>query len=152
MRPYLEDAFEQAEPGTVYLVNRYRDTNQNLRTQLQRICKRAGVQPWGKPFHNLRASRETELAAEYPLHVVCEWIGNTEMIAAKHYLKVTEADFERAAKSGAVNRPALQNPVQSVLDRERQGLTQPVDSQLFCLPLSPQVVFRQGLTLPPRGV
>ena len=25
--PYLEDAFEQAEPGTVYLVNRYRDAN-----------------------------------------------------------------------------------------------------------------------------
>lgn len=62
---YLEDAFERAEPGTVYLVNRYRDTNQNLRTQLQRICKRAGVEPGGKLFHNLRASRETELGAEY---------------------------------------------------------------------------------------
>ena len=72
LRPHLEDAFEQAEPGTVYLINHYRDANQNLWTQLQRICKRAGVEPWGKPFHNLRASRETELATEYPLHVVCK--------------------------------------------------------------------------------
>src|SRR5262245_33974769 len=29
LRPYLEEAFEQAEPGTVHLVNRYRDPNAN---------------------------------------------------------------------------------------------------------------------------
>src|SRR5262249_26215266 len=29
LRPYLEDAFERAEPGTVYMVNRHRDTNAN---------------------------------------------------------------------------------------------------------------------------
>ena len=116
LRPYLEDAFERAEPGTVYLVNRYRDTNQNLRTQLQRICKRAGVEPWGKPFHNLRASRETGLAAEYSLHVVCTWIGNSAAIAKAHYSTVTDADYEKAiservkdgvVKTGAVGREAL---------------------------------------------
>jgi integrase len=152
LRPYLEDAFEQAEPGTVYLVNRYRDTNQNLRTQLQRICKRAGVEPWGKPFHNLRASRETELAGEYPLHVVCAWIGNTEMIAAKHYLQVTDADFERAAKSGAVRCTALQNPVQSGSDRKGQDLTQPDTLSEVSHLLPSQVLSCQGLTLPPRGL
>ena len=31
------------------------------------------------------------------LHVVCEWSGNTEMIAAKLPLQVTDSDFERAA-------------------------------------------------------
>jgi integrase len=152
LRPYLEDAFEQAEPGTVYLVNRYRDTNQNLRTQLQRICKRAGVEPWGKPFHNLRASRETELAAEYPLHVVCEWIGNTEMIAAKHYLQVREADFERAAESGAVDREALQNPVRSVRDSKGQERTQPVVGQGFCPSESIPVLSCPSVQIPPRGL
>ena len=48
-----------------------------------------------------------QLAAHY--HIVCTWIGNTERIAAKHYLQVTDDYFERAAKSGAL---ALQNPVQ----------------------------------------
>jgi hypothetical protein len=37
-------------------------------------------------FHNLRASRETELAQEYPLHVVTGWLGNTPKVALKHYL------------------------------------------------------------------
>ena len=45
LRPHLADAFERAAPGTVYCVNRYRDGNQNLRTQLQRIIRRAGVAP-----------------------------------------------------------------------------------------------------------
>src|SRR5262249_37612379 len=34
----------------------------------------------------------------YPIHVVCAWIGNTEMIAAKHYLQVTQAHYEQAAQ------------------------------------------------------
>lgn len=38
---------------------------------------------WRRPFHNLRASRETELANEFPLHVVCEWIGNSVEVARK---------------------------------------------------------------------
>jgi hypothetical protein len=59
-------------------VTRYRDADQNLRTQMLRIIRRAGLTPWPKPFHNLRASRETELAEEYPVHVVCKRIGNTE--------------------------------------------------------------------------
>jgi integrase len=115
LRPYLEAAFERAEVGTIFLINRYRDTNANLRTQLMRIIRRAGVAVWPKLFQNLRASRETELAAEYPLHVVCAWIGNSALVAQKHYLQVTDADFARAAsgggaKSGAV---AVQKAVQS---------------------------------------
>jgi hypothetical protein len=49
----------------------------------------------------LPESRETELAAEYPIHVACEWIGNSPVIAAKHYLTVREEDFGRATQGGA---------------------------------------------------
>ena len=49
-------------------------------------------------FHAMRASRETELAKEYPIHVVTSWLGNTPRIALKHYLQVTDTDFERAAE------------------------------------------------------
>jgi len=109
LRPYLEEAFELAEPGAVHVINRYRDTNANLRTQFLRIIKRAGVSPWPKLFQNLRASRETELAEGFPIHVVCKWIGHAAKIAEKHYLQVTDDHFERAAKSGAL---AVQNAVQ----------------------------------------
>ena len=45
LRPYLEDVFEQAEPGTVYVINRYRNAKVNLRTQLLRIIAKAGLTP-----------------------------------------------------------------------------------------------------------
>jgi len=104
LRPHLEEAWELAEPGTEYIITRYRDRNANLRTQLLRIIKRAGVKPWPKLFNNLRSTRETKLAEEYPLHVVCAWIGNSQPVAAKHYLQVTDEHFTKA----------VQNPVQQM--------------------------------------
>jgi integrase len=101
LRPYLEEVFDEAAEGAVYVINRYRCRNQNLRTQLLRILRKAGVKAWPRLFHNLRATRETELAAQYPIHVVCAWIGNTARIAAKHYLQVTDDYFDRAVKGGA---------------------------------------------------
>jgi hypothetical protein len=98
LRRYLEDAFDLAPEGALHVVNRYRDGSQNLRTELQRIIRRAALQPWPKLFHNLRASRETELAADYPIHVIGAWIGHAAAIAQKHYLQVTDADFQRGAR------------------------------------------------------
>ncbi len=99
--PHLEAVWEQAETGTEYVVTRYREANQNLRTQLGKIIRRAGLKPWPKLFQNLRATRETELAESFPLHVVCEWIGNSAAIAAKHYLQVTDEHYEQAAQNAA---------------------------------------------------
>jgi integrase len=113
LRPYLEEAFEQAPEGAVYVISRYRNTNQNLRTQLERIIRRAGLKPWPKLFVNLRSTRETELAESFPMHVVCEWIGNSQPVAMKHYLQITDDHFAKAlvgaAKSDA---PLVQNPMQ----------------------------------------
>jgi integrase len=97
MRPYLEEVWERAEPGTEYVITRYRDSTTNLRTQLTKIIRRAGLKPWPKLWQNLRSTRETELAETFPIHVVCEWIGNTVAVAAKHYLQVTDEHFEQAA-------------------------------------------------------
>jgi len=91
--PHLRQAFEEAEPGTEYVITRYRGAHINLRTQFAKIIKRAALEPWPKPFHNLRSTRETELTSAHPLHVVCAWIGNSEPIAAKHYLQVTDEHF-----------------------------------------------------------
>ncbi|MCA9235754.1 MAG: site-specific integrase [Planctomycetales bacterium] len=125
--PYLQDAYELAEDGAEFVIARYRDTNSNLRTQLLRIIQRSGLQSWPKLFQNLRSTRETELAEDFPLHVVCAWIGNSQPVAAKHYLQVTDDHFERAASldgrlekrdgsrqkgRNAAPQKALQNPVQ----------------------------------------
>ena len=97
--PYLRDVFEQAEPGAEHVITRYREGNQNLRTQLQRIILKAGLKPWPKLFHNLRSTRQTELSEPFPDHVVCAWLGNSEKVARDHVLQVTDAHFGRAAKA-----------------------------------------------------
>ena len=48
--PYLRGVFEQTEPGTEYVITRYRQANCNLRTQLERIISKAGLQRWPKLF------------------------------------------------------------------------------------------------------
>jgi len=115
LRPYLDDVYHEAPAGP-HVINRYRDPAQNLRTQLMKIINRAAravpelkLKPWPRLWHNLRASRQTELAAEHPLHVVCEWIGNSRLIAQEHYLRVTKADFQKATEKSAV-KSAVQPP------------------------------------------
>ncbi len=115
LRPYLLEAFEKAEDGAEYVITRYRDTTQNLRTQFERIATKAGVTLWPKPFHNMRASRESELMREYDLATVCRWIGNSPAIAAKHYATSIDlnADFRRASgQADKATAPAVQNAVQ----------------------------------------
>lgn len=105
--PYLQDASELADDAAGYLITRYRDATQNLRTTMLKIIKRAGLEPWERVFHNLRASRQTELSRTYPAHVVCEWMGNSEDVAAEHYLNTLDDDFQRATQQ------TTQNPTHS---------------------------------------
>ena len=84
-----------------------------MRTQLLKIIRRAGLKPWPKLFQNLRSTRETELVEVFPEHVVCAWLGNTRIVAAKHYLQTTEEHFQKAA----------QNPTQPVHESGGQGLS-----------------------------
>lgn len=139
LRYMLQEAKVKAGPNDEYVVSGYRDKavtergwrSCNLRTQFERLIKRAGLKPWPRLFHNLRSTRETELAAAYPIQVVTAWLGNTPRIALKHYLQVTDGDFARAAaspardinltdettpkgaaESGASISKTMQNPVQ----------------------------------------
>src|SRR5437762_3805042 len=114
------EVFEQAEEGTDYVITRYRDRNANLRTQFQRIIKRAGVKPWPNLFHNLRSTRQTELAEKHPIHVVCAWLGNSRAVAQDHYLQVTDAHFEHAAAEPKLDQEqAAQNPAQQPVETAR---------------------------------
>ena len=147
LKPILAEAFELAPEGAKYVVGgNYRERsltikgwkNCNLRTQFKRLIQRAGLTPWPRLFHAMRASRETELAKDHPIHVVVGWMGNTVSIAMRYYLQITDADFDRAtqsaAESGAV---ALQKPVQQPHAPLRTELQE-----------TKQVPKNQGLMLP----
>ena len=116
LRPHLEVAFEHAEEGSEYVIpEEYRRRangerewgGANLRTQFGKIVRRAGVDPWPRLWHSLRASCESDLAQSFPLATVTKWLGNTPSVALRHYVDPTEAAFDRAVnwvpvtKSGA---------------------------------------------------
>jgi len=117
LRPYLEASHAIAPDGARFVVARYRDASTNLRTQFLRILRRAGVEPWERLFQNLRASRETELANKFPLHVVTAWLGNTPTVATQHYLTVTEEHFEQALVVPEVVQGVVQGVVQQVVQQ-----------------------------------
>lgn len=124
LRPYLEEAHELNGDKSEFVIARYRNTNANLRTRLEKIIARAGVKPWPKLFHNLRASCETDLAKIHPIKAVCDWIGNSVSVAQRHYLQTTEADFERAAGgSEKVTQNPTQQPSESARNEPRAILS-----------------------------
>ena len=49
------------------------------------------------------SSRETELTQKHAIRVVTEWMGNPPAVALRHYLQVTDANFERAVRAGSRN-------------------------------------------------
>ncbi len=127
LRPHLIAAFEAAEPGAVYVVPRAHG-GRNLRRYAEQLLDRAGVAKWPKLFHNLRASRETELLATHPAHVVFSWIGHTAAVARSHYLQVTDADFDRAsnpahypAQSGAATSRPTPTGLRETREKTRVG-------------------------------
>jgi len=123
---HLLAAYEEAKPGTEYVITRYRKTGLNLRTQLMRILVKAGLQPWPKLWQNLRSTRQTELSKDWPEYIVCAWMGNSKVVAREHYLQVTDEHFKQAAHFTAQQG--------AVLSRTEQKVTGDSDTESLDLP------------------
>lgn len=144
VRPFLEALFfHPATEGRTHVFHRLRQRGatkeaergfwgaMNLRQQFLRLLERASVQPWPKLFHNLRASAQTDLASRFPIHVVCDWLGNTQAVAQEHYLQTTDqhfttaigqskepvSDLEEAERDA--NEKATRNPTRAVTESTR---------------------------------
>ncbi len=127
--PFLREAFELAPPGATHIVGggflasaQGEDgwRNCNLRQQFGRLIHKAGLKPWPRMFHNLRASCETELLENFPVHVVAAWLGHDPKTLLKHYAQTTDDHFERAksdAKSGALEAEMVQITAQQAAAR-----------------------------------
>ena len=135
LRPHLEQAWDEAAPGATFIITRYRDRNSNLRTQLERIIRKAGLKPWGKPFQNLRSTRETELVNDgYDIRDACDWLGNSPSIALRHYLQRSDAGFKRATGESEAARIQARNPAQqptAEASTTSHELKEPRESRVF---------------------
>ncbi|MFN9987156.1 MAG: hypothetical protein ACK52S_16525, partial [Pirellula sp.] len=67
--------------------------------------------PWPKPFHAMRASRETDLLETHPLQAVTRWFGHSPKVAVASYLRVREEHYDQAVNRGSTN--LAQNPAHS---------------------------------------
>jgi integrase len=156
LRPYLETVFDEALEGSEYVIAKHHIVSGNLRTTFEKIIKRAGLVSWPRLFQNLRASRETELAESYPIHIVTAWIGNSETVATKHYLQVRDVDFDRAVKGAAKSDARnVQNPVQqpaASFSKDSQTISEVFENKrVMQAPANPCDTV-QNYIIPPRGV
>ncbi|MFM2012554.1 MAG: hypothetical protein RLZZ396_1338 [Planctomycetota bacterium] len=88
--------------------------NANLRSEMTRLLRRAGVSGWPRLFHSMRARRQTELQRDFPLQVVCSWLGNLPRIVQQSYLMVTEDDFAKVTGANKVMVEGIPNSLNRV--------------------------------------
>ena len=101
----LNDLSSLAKPGmscpaNAYVIQRYRDSEANMRITFNKIVGRAGIAQFPKPFMTLPASRQAELegTGRYRNHVLNDWLGHSGAIAETHYLQTTEFDYAEATR------------------------------------------------------
>jgi integrase len=155
IRVALEESFHSPHADETYCVVRYRQNNENLRTTFQKIVERAGLVPWTRLFHNLRATRRTELQEKFPDHVINKWLGQSSKVAEKHYLTMNTDHWEGALQFSANSRPPtgspiampLENPCQPSLIEKPKEL---MGSDVLGSPLKGRKVAEAGIE-PARG-
>ena len=93
LRPHLERAYRERDPGSVYVVPRARH-GANLGTQAKRIIEKAGVKPWPKLFVNMRGSCSDDLERQGVAEkAINAWVGNTARMRQRHYHAVRAEDW-----------------------------------------------------------
>lgn len=127
----LWDWFEHAPEGSVHIIESSRESTKNFRTRLIRLIERAGLKQWPKLFHNMRASRESELLADYPLVTVCKWLGHSPSVAANHYLMDPrqDANFRQAAGIPPLPSPSSSPPSPGKATRQATRASYPQGGQ-----------------------
>ena len=107
----LREAFEAAPEGAVFIVSRHRSQADvtsdwratNLRSRFENIIAKAGLKPWPRLFHALRASCETDLLDRHiPIQAITTWLGNSPKVALKHYLKVLPEHFDKVIEKAGL--------------------------------------------------
>ena len=112
----LRDAFEQADEGAIYVIERHAPLclrgqkertigtrRGNIGSMFTKIILRAGIVPWPKLIHNLRASFETDLLNEkygkFGLHVIADWLGHSVKVMLEHYGRFQKSDYDQIAEA-----------------------------------------------------
>ncbi len=95
----------------------------NVERSMRDAMKRAGLTPWSKPLHTLRAWRATTWRAEYPDFVVNHWLGHSQAVAIGHYAKAVPDTY--------YGRPAAAAPdLESMTPEQLRALQDAIAAKL----------------------
>ena len=105
----------------------------NLRSQMGRIIRCVGLEPWPKLFQNLRATRETELAESFPFtgrlcvdRQLTRNRGKTLFSSHGGAIRANGEHDARFGQGGAQSGPATAHEASQVIagrDRENQRVS-----------------------------
>jgi len=99
LKTELETLFFMPESeGREYVVNRYRDPGQNLRTTFDKIVVQASLQTIPRPFDNMRMTRSNEIYNRYGAFKESQWIGHSAKVRQDHYLMIQDSDYTEASQ------------------------------------------------------
>jgi len=117
----ISDLYHEANDGDERIIARYKP-GQNVATEFSRIVQRSGIEKWPRLIQNLRSSCQNDLEKSgVRISVTANWIGNSETVARKHYLGVTNEDFDSALATNPFSK-IVQNPVQNQAAGGRNAL------------------------------
>ena len=149
LRVWLDKMYFRDDCDPVYVLQRYRGKNVNLRTRLYKVIKRASLTVWAKPFMNLRQSRAIELVRDFPAHVAAAWAGHTEETAKEFYWRPTESDYQKALHKALQQTDTLGNMgTQNPGDDQTET---PENLEFAGVSCGDQIV-REGLEPPTKGL
>jgi len=110
-------------------------------TIFKKIMHRAGIVPWKKLIHNLRASFETDLLngkyGEFGLHTIAAWLGHSVKVMLEHYGRIQKADYDKIAqaceetnerKKPVAQKASQYTAVEGEIERHRAETTLLTDS------------------------
>ena len=89
----LEPLREAFNPTHIKCLNGL-GSDANVRGKSSVILRKAGVEQWERIWHNLRATRDTELSAVLPAHEVARLMGNSVKVSEEHYKMINPENFD----------------------------------------------------------
>ncbi len=103
--------FDPASEGREFVINRYRNPKQNLRTTMEKIYGRAKLPMIPRVFDNFRMTRSNEVYNRWGAFKESQWIGHSSRIRADHYLMLTDDDYLEASQWESRSGVSTERPI-----------------------------------------
>jgi integrase len=97
---FLETLRPESPAANAYVLVNHRGDSGHYRRQFEAAIKAAGLKPWPRLFHNLRANAFTDLCDRNSMSQVCKWLGNSIRMGEKHYLLIRQHEYQQDRPQG----------------------------------------------------